>query len=153
MKNKRAMLLLTSVLAVSYSISATAAEHHHHQKNSNQLVLNQGEKWAIDDSLHIGMSNIKQAISTNLDDIHHERFTTQQYADLAVTLDKHLAFLFANCKLTPLADAQLHSLLANIMQGVDKIKNADNKKQGAIIIIQSLKAYPVYFNDPNWQEL
>lgn len=152
MKNKISTLLLTGLLAIAYSFSVTASEHHHEQNNS-QLVLNQGEKWEIDDSLHVGMSGIKQEIIKNLDEIHHERFTKQQYADLVVTLDKLLAFLFENCKLPPLADAQLHILLANVMQGVDKMKNSENKKQGAILIIQSLKTYPVYFNDPNWQGL
>ena len=152
MKNKISTLLLTGLLATAYSFSVTAAEHHHEENNS-QLVLNQGEKWVIDESLHIGMSGIKKEIIKNLDEIHHERFTKQQYADLVVTLDKYLAFLFENCKLPPLADAQLHILLANVMQGVDKMKNSENKKQGAILIIQSLKTYPVYFNDPNWQGL
>lgn len=152
MKNKISTLFLAGLLATTYSFSVTAAEHHHHhEQNNSQLVLNQGEKWVIDDSLHIGMSNIKQEVIENLDEIHHERFTKQQYADLVVILDKHLTFLFENCKLPPLADAQLHLLLANVMQGVDKMKNSENKKQGAILIIQSLKTYPVYFNDPNWK--
>lgn len=150
MKNKICTLLLTGLLATAYSFSVTAAEHHHQQNNS-QLVLNQGEKWVIDDSLHVGMTNIKQEIIKNLDEIHHERFTKQQYADLVVILDKHLTFLFENCKLPPRADAQLHLLLANVMRGVDKMKNSENKKQGAILIVQSLKMYPVYFNDPNWK--
>lgn len=154
MKNIIPALLLSSLLASIYSISVTATEqHHHHEQSSDQLSLNQGEKWSIDDSLHTGMNNIKQAMNTNLDDIHYNRFSKQQYVDLAKTLEQQLSYLFENCKLAPEADAQLHILLAKIMQGVDKMKNSAKPKQGAILIIQSLNNYPVYFNDPNWQNI
>lgn len=145
------LILLLSPF-VNYKVFATEHEHHH-EENDAKLSLNDGNKWPIDKSLHIGMSNIKNEIANNLQDIHHERFTDEQYTILAGTLDQQLSFLFKNCKLPPLADAQLHTLLAEIINGVDKIKHANNKKQGAVLIIQALNDYPVYFFDPNWQSL
>jgi len=64
-----------------------------------QIRLNQGEKWEIDESLNIGMTLIKQEVIKNLDDIHNDLFSNQQYAQLAIELDKQLAFLFktVNC--------------------------------------------------------
>ena len=131
-----------------------AGEHsHHHKENETKLILNAGNKWPIDKSLHIGMTNIRTEIEQNLDSIHHEQFSDEQYAVLATKLDKQLNFLFANCKLPPLADAQLHTLLAKVILGVDKIKHSNTKKQGAVLIIQALQDYPVYFDDTNWQSL
>lgn len=145
---------LTFILSIFANHKVIAAEHeHHHEENKEKLSLNQGNKWPIDKSLHIGMTNIKNEIANNLQNIHHEQFTDEQYAMLAATLDKQLSFLFANCQLPPLADAQLHTLLAKVMQGVDTIKHSNNKKQGAVLIIQALKDYPEYFADPNWQSL
>lgn len=130
-----------------------AAEHDHHNENKMNLSLNEGNKWPIDESLHLGMTNIKNEIAINLNSIHHEQFTNEQFDKLAINLESHLSYLFKHCKLPPLADAQLHTLLAKVMLGVDKIKHSNNKKQGAVLIIQALQDYPVYFADPNWQNL
>lgn len=154
MKKKLIVLTLTFILLTLANHKVIAAEHeHHHEENEAKLSLNEGNKWPIDKSLHIGMTNINNEIANNLQNIHHEQFTDEQYAKLATTLDKQLSFLFANCQLPPLADAQLHTLLAKVMQGVDTIKHSNNKKQGAVLIIQALQDYPEYFADPNWQSL
>jgi len=139
-------------LAASSSHIAIAEEHsHHHEKNTEQMSLNLGDKWSIDDSLHIGMSRIRDEVMTNLNAIHYNKFSDKQYAKMVPVLEKHLTYLFENCKLPAQADAQLHTLLAKVMQGVDKMKNTADKKQGTILIVQALKDYPAYFNDPNWK--
>lgn len=153
---KKSLLIFTLVLILSTLIhhKVIAAEHdHHHEVNEAKLSLNDGHKWPIDKSLHIGMNNIKKDIADNLSSIHHEQFSDEQYAMLATRLETHLSFLFANCQLPPLADAQLHTLLAKVMQGVDKIKHSTSKKQGAVLVIQALQDYPLYFADANWQSL
>lgn len=153
---KRNVIAFTLTLLLSnFSIDKVVAEEHahHHEINEAKLSLNNGEKWPIDQSLHLGMSNIKNEIAHNLDSIHHNQFTNEQYAALAATLDKQLNFLFANCQLPPLADAQLHTLLAKIMLGIDKVKHSNAKKQGAVLIIQALQDYPIYFADASWENL
>lgn len=154
MKKNLLIFTLSFILSALTHHKVIALEHAHHASASEkELSLNKGDKWAIDKSLHIGMTNIKNEIAENLTSIHYNKFTNEQYATLAITLDKHLSFLFANCQLPPLADAQLHTLLAKIIQGVDKIKHSNSKKQGAVLIIQVLQEYPHYFADPNWQSL
>lgn len=148
-------LLPAMLLIVSASAFQTMAEeeHHHHDVSEQKIALNEGEKWPIDESLHIGMSAIKGHITSNLKDIHYDRFSDAQYNQLAVELDEQLAYLFKNCQLPPKADAQLHILLAKVMQGVNAIKQTADKKQGVILVIQALKTYPRYFNDPAWLSL
>lgn len=152
---KRILLSILALLIISHFVAATEQKeaHHHHDVGQKAITLNSGEKWPIDESLHIGMSSIKDKIIRNLDDIHYNRLSDKQYSLLALALDKQLAYLFENCKLPPQADAQLHTLLAQIAQGVGKIKQENNKKQGAILIINALKEYPKYFNDPDWLAL
>lgn len=146
--------LFTAIVLGVVSFVAFSQEHDHHANDTNShLVLNQGEKWRIDESLHIGLSRIKILLEVNLDDIHYERFTAEQFAEFAKNIDQQLSFLFEHCQLPPKADTQLHILLSKVMQGVAKIKNASDKKSGAILILQALNDYPVYFNDPNWQPI
>ncbi|WP_417666115.1 hypothetical protein [Pseudidiomarina sp.] len=136
-------------------LSTVIAQEHEHdgQTHKLELELNQGKRWTIDESLHIGMTSLKREIEINLEAIHNNQFSAVQYQELAGSLNDHLNFLFKNCKLEPKADAQLHILLARIMNGVEQIKSDDNQKQGVVLIIQSLQEYPVYFEDSNWQSL
>ncbi len=144
-------MILVTLLAVTSSCLVVAEEHNHHEKNAEQMSLNLGKKWSIDDSLHIGMSGIRDEVMSNLNAIHYNNFSNEQYAKMVPVLEKHLSYLFENCKLPAKADAQLHTLLAKVMQGIDKMKSTADKKQGTILIVQALKNYPIYFNDPKWQ--
>ena len=146
-------ILLTLIIfnfLVSYS---TIAEEHHHHDNQQTLQLNHGAKWQIDQSLHTGMASIQQQIVFNLDAIHFDKFSKPQFLALASGLDKQLNFIFENCQLAPKADAQLHVLLGKIMQGNDLMKYAQNKKSGAVMILQALQEYPKYFDDANWKNI
>ncbi|GAA5132571.1 hypothetical protein [Thalassotalea piscium] len=148
------LLLLITLGSNFYVMAEEKVDHsHHHDASQQQIVLNHGEKWAIDESLHIGMTSIKQEITKHIDEIHYDRFTEPQYAQLAGALNNQLNYLFENCKLPPEADAQLHILLAQIAEGAGKMKQGNKKKQGAILVIKALKDYPDYFNDPQWQAL
>lgn len=128
-------------------------QHHHHGEQASQLQLNAGKKWAIDDSLHIGMTGIKDLIATDVDAIHVNDFSASQYQHLAEKIDGKLKYLFKNCKLPQDADAQLHVLLAKVMQASHQMKQSQGQKSGVIAIINAMKAYPEYFNDPKWQPL
>lgn len=154
MKNNLIICVLIFIVSIFTSHIIHAAEKvHHHGQSEDKLSLNLGDKWAIDKSLHLGMTSIKSEIANNLQYIHQEQFSNKQYTALAAKLDKHLSFIFKNCKLPPLADAQLHTLLTKIIQGADKIKHSTQKKQGAVLIIQALHDYPVFFEDPDWQNI
>lgn len=145
-------LALAILMVAITSFVAVAEDHnHHHENNAKQLSLNNGSKWMIDKSLHTGMSHIREEVMSNLNAIHYNNFSDKQYDELVPVLEKHLTYIFENCKLPVQADAQLHMLLAKVMQGINKIKNTVDKKQGAILIVQALKDYPTYFNDPKWQ--
>jgi len=151
MKNYLLPFTLFLLIGLNASYPVTAVEHDEHHGNTlSSMTLDQGKKWLVDDSRHTGMTEIKTLMTTNLTDIHQNSFTRQQYSTLANTLQTHLNYLFENCALPTAADAQLHILLSGIMQGVSQMNTGNEKRQGAILIIQALQNYSVYFNDPHW---
>ena len=150
--------------------SAAASEHKHEQSHAHKhetkkdqqspanatlesMQLNQGQKWAIDTSLHTGMTRIKASMEKNINAIHDETFKAEQYSVLAKELQNHLNYLFIHCKLPSDADAQLHILLITVMQGAEQMQATSEQRQGAIKIIKALQKYPKYFKDDNWQDL
>ena len=157
-------------VAVTTSLNLANAEQHAHRHESSAdnnaketlssqhaplaaITLNNGNKWAIDNSLHIGMTRIKSEIEIHLNAIHLNTLKSKQYHLLASNIQQHLRYLFTHCKLPSDADEQLHALLYSIMQGTEEISASANKRAGAIEIINALQRYPQYFNDVNWQPL
>jgi len=146
-------LVLSGLISI---LPATASEHkhgNHHNAQQAMMKLDQGKKWPIDDSLHIGMSKIKDSLEANISPIHNKKFTISQYHALASEVKTHLVYLFENCKLPTDADAQLHLLLFKVMQGSELMSEDVNQRAGAIEIIKALQQYPQYFDDKNWQAL
>jgi len=148
-----ACLLLLGT-AVTASTIASEHAHSHEQASTHQKIqLDQGKKWPIDASLHIGMSKIKASIEESISEIHHKQFSEAQYKALAGKVDAQLAYLFEHCKLPADADAQLHILLLDIMQASRQMQSSDNPRSGAITTIKALQKYPHYFDDKDWQAL
>lgn len=142
-------------LTVGSAAGALATETHSHDGSgmSTGLVLNSGAKWQTDDPLRRGMADLRNDMAAALPLIHDNDFTPAQYAALAAKVDGHIDYLVANCKLSPEADEQLHTVLADIMDGAEAMKGAADQKQGAVKIILALDVYPDYFDHPGWQAI
>ncbi len=148
------IVLVLSGLITSLTTAASEHKHdNHHSAQQEIMQLNQGKKWPIDVSLHIGMSKIKNAMEANISPIHNKKFTVEQYAALSSEIKIHLVYLFEHCKLPIKADAQLHTLLFKVMQGSEEMQQGKSQRGGAIEIIKALQQYPQYFDDKNWQAL
>jgi hypothetical protein len=67
-----------------------------------------------------------------------------------------VAFIVANCKLAPAADAVLHVIVADLVAGADamegKVKGTA-PRAGFVNVVQALDTYAKYFDHPNWQVL
>jgi hypothetical protein len=67
-----------------------------------------------------------------------------------------VAYIVANCRLSPDADAMLHLVIAELLAGADamegKAKGA-NPGAGADKVIQALDDYGRHFDHPGWQPL
>lgn len=138
-------------LGLSLSVPALAATEHAHGGAGGvlELTLNNGQKWPTDEALRRGMSEIRSAMEKSLGRIHAGNFTTADYAALADRLQQQVDYVTSNCKLPEEADAQLHIVLAEILEGMDAMKDGPNRIQGALRAIGALKAYGLHFDDPN----
>jgi hypothetical protein len=135
---------------------AALAEHDHHDHGAAAvpaLQLDHGQKWKTDAPLRQGMERIRALVEPEL---HGAKGNAQQHAALAAKINENLAFIVRTCKLGKDADAMLHLVLAEIMEGVEALegKHATLKPtEGAVKIAHALDNYAAYFEHPGWHPL
>ncbi|HHX35982.1 MAG TPA: hypothetical protein GX719_12015 [Gammaproteobacteria bacterium] len=154
MKKYSIVQVMTGImLAISLSltaVSALAEDHHQHDLDTAELQLNAGQKWQTDAPLRQAMGEISQAVNSSLDDIHNNQLDATGYAALADEVNQQVAYMVENCELEPAADAQLHIVIARLINGaqlIEKNSAIEEKRQGAVQLIGALDGYAEYFND------
>lgn len=160
MKTRRLLALTAFTLiagtAASLPVLAADAHHHHHgdsHASAPTLHLNAGRQWATDAPLRQSMAGINQAMAKALPAIHHDRFGDADYDALAAAVGRHVAHAVEHCKLAPEADAQLHIVIAELLAGAEAMegKAAAPRHDGAVRVLQALKAYQKYFRHPGFK--
>lgn len=141
--------LLWAMPAASFA----AEPHAHAGAAAVQLKLDNGNKWQTDDALRRGMGEIRTAMAGSLAPIHKKKFTPKQYEALAARVQTQIDYVVGNCKLPEAADAQLHIVLEQIIDGVAEMKAASRRDQGAVKIVQALGLYGKYFDHTGWKPL
>ncbi len=148
--------LLAAGLAFGFGGAALAASGHGHGLGAGvqeaALELNQAQKWATDESLREGMENIRAALYANMQVFHGDDSATD-YAALAAAVTGEVALIVQNCQLDPLADAQLHRLIGQIMAGAETLQSRDpqvERRIGAARIAEALGEYARQFEHPGW---
>ena len=150
------------MLAVLAAPAPALAQHQHegdHQHDTSSvavdnLKLDGEKKWATDASLRSGMAAIHAAFEADHPAIHAGTATDAQYDALAASIEAQVNSIVANCKLPPAADANLHYVVADLMQGVSLMRGKDPQRtrhDGAALVHGALRAYPKYFDDPDWK--
>lgn len=127
-------------------------DHSHDDGDPAQLTLNQGRKWATDDSLRQGMGHIRAVLTAALPDIRAGKASPEKYRLLAQEVNGQIAFMVQNCKLDRDADAMLHLVLADLIGGAEALAGQDDSaaRQGAEKIARALDQYGNYFDHPGW---
>ena len=155
-------LALIATLAVLAASTPALAQHQHegaHQHDTSSVAVDNlkldGErKWATDASLRSGMAAIHAAFEADHPAIHAGTVTDAQYDALAASIETQVNAIVANCKLPPAADANLHYVVADLMQGISLMRGKDPQRtrhDGAALVHGALRAYPKYFDDPDWK--
>ncbi len=131
---------------------AAFAEHAHdnHGAAAAELTLDHGRKWPTDAPLRQGMGEMRAMLTTALDGIHAGRFTPADYASLANRLQAQVDGVVANCKLPENADAQLHIVLGEMIEGINGMKSGAKNSDAATRVALALNAYGRYFDHPGW---
>ena len=134
-----------------------AADPHSqaHAAQSHALSLDHGRKWATDAALRKGMGEIRAALAAKRHAIQEGALGASDARALAGTLESQVAFIVAECKLEPAADANLHIVVADLVASVDAMKSAPSAAaaQGARRAVEAANAYGRYFDHPGWQPL
>ena len=145
----------TLLMAGNPSSPAEPAHAHPHAQTAAvaQVTLNAGQKWQTDASLRSGMAAIRKTFDADHPAVHQGKETDAQYNALATAVETEVNTIIANCKLPKDADANLHFVIADLLQGVNWMRGKDADRvrhDGAERIHGALRAYAKNFDDPTW---
>jgi hypothetical protein len=151
-----AISMATAGTAIAASNGAAATHNHEHSASAATLQLNAGKQWETDAALRQAMGTIRQAMAASLHDIHENRLSKAGYTALAQTVEREVGNIVANCRLEPKADAQLHLIVAELLEGAGQMagKSKPVKRQGgAVRVIGALAQYGTYFADAGFKPI
>ncbi len=158
MKFNRKLLIAFAGACLSLAITSpltaqtnTADHNHSHDGHgASALSLDQGKKWQTDAPLRQGMQSINDAAMKAVPAFHDDKLTADDAEKLAKHINHQVAYMVANCKLEPKADATLHVLIGDLLMGAETLSKEPASMQGLPQIIKALSTYPEYFNHPGW---
>ena len=147
--------LAVGLLALATTTTVRAQHEHDHEHDSaaaavTRLQLDGGRKWPTDPALRTGMAAIEAAFDADHPAIHAGTETDAQYEALAGRIAAEVDSIVAHCKLPPAADANLHYVIADLLQGVNLMRGQDPRRSrhdGAALVHGALGAYMRYFDD------
>lgn len=144
------------VLSLSLFAIHVYADEYAYKPSGKYVVqpLKHGEKWPTDEVLRTGMDAIRETITVSQDDVLKERLVATEYLRLANEIDKNIAYIIKNCKLTVDADRAFHNVvLADLSEGAGLMRSSKDiqvQRLGALGVLQTLRNYGKYFEHPNW---
>ena len=143
------LLLFTAFTA----LPAQAQAQHSHQHPAPAVAqATPAQRWTTDAPLRTGMAKIRTAVDVLQ---HYERghMGPEQAVELATQIQQQIAYLVANCKLEPQADAALHVIIAELGASAQALKDDPSDLSVIPTMRQALQHYPRQFNDPAWIEV
>lgn len=134
---------------------AEADDHAHHGHGAAKLSLNHDQKWSTDEPLRQGMEKLRVAFAAHLHAIHKGALSAAEFKMLGEKTENEVGIMIAQCKLDPEADAMLHLVIAEMLEGADLMmgKSKGKPEAGAHKVVTALNNYSVYFNHPGWKRL
>ncbi len=124
--------------------------HSHDHGGAAEPGLNEGGKWETDEPLRIGMQRIHTLMLPLLSAAPGQGADPAQAKAAANGVREQVSYLIDNCKLDPKADAVLHVLIADLLEGADALEKDASSDHGAALIGRALERYPEYFEHPGW---
>lgn len=147
------LLAVAMVTSLPAPTAMAAPEHGHSHDHApgavGQLRLDDDRKWATDAPLRNGMAAIQAAFDADHPAIHAGTATDAQYEALASRIEAQVNSIVANCRLPPEADANLHYVIADLLQGVNLMRGGDparTRHDGAAQVQGALRAYDEFFD-------
>lgn len=145
-----ALLVIGLTSLAGGAFASTSHPDDGHGTAVQELRLDQGKQWPTDEPLRQGMSDIRAAMATAFPQIHMGQFSSVQYGALAAKIQERVDHVVGNCRLPEEADAQLHVVLVEIVEGVEAMRSGSDHLGGAMQVIQAIQAYGRHFDHPDW---
>ena len=145
------LALVMSASSATAIAGSPALGHEGHQFPPSGLMMNGEARWSTDTALRSGMNGIREAVVRTLHGAGERPMTAEEATALTDTIQNQISYMIANCKLAPQADAVLHVLLGQLLEGAAALKQNAADAAALHTIIGALKNYPVYFDHPDWK--
>ena len=159
MNRRNAILSLaaTAALALGTLPALAASDAHQHGTTAApaSLALDHGRKWPTDAPLRQRMGEIRALMADRIPAIHAGKLSTADYRVLGAAVEQKVAAIVAECKLPPEADAMLHVVVADLLEGADIMqgKAGGAPGDGAHKVVAAANNYGRYFDHRGWKRL
>jgi len=142
--------LISTILSFVFSGQIFAAENSHlsHGDSSNVSEVKPDKKFIADEALKERMNSILRAMQK----LNKTGSASEQKKKVVTTggrVESVVQDIFKNCKLVPDADAAIHPILAEILEGANLLKKGD-EKNGHERIHKALLKYGDNFEHSGW---
>lgn len=151
--------LVLAAAIVALSLPALAADEHSHgasaEAPAHSITLDKGRRWATDAPLRQGMAEIRAALEKKHPEAARGAMGAADYAALGASIEKNVAFIVANCKLSPEADRNLHVVVAELVGAADDLQGKAQAApaEGFHKAVRAANLYGRYFDHPGWKPL
>ena len=149
-------LMLALALSSPLAVLAATDAHDHGKSAPHKLELNAGKKWGTDDALRKAMSGIQTSVAQTLPAAHAGKASAADYDAFGKDVTAQVTYMVENCKLAPQADAQLHIIVADLMNGVEAAQGKHGEKKrasGVVKVAQAANAYGKHFDHAGWKAI
>lgn len=150
------LLFALTLPSVVNAANLRPLQHEHNGQHPQQLELNAGKKWQTDIALRKGMAAIHLQLADAMPAIHQGKFSPIELQKLASGIEVQVAGIVSNCKLDAKADAQLHLVITQILEGSKQLvgkQPTTSPYQGVMTVLSALDSYLRYFDDPELAHL
>ena len=140
MKNSNVKMLLFSTIAVlalscnsgsketeknNETPTETTVKAEHNHDEHEEIVLNNGEKWKVDDNMMEHIRNMEKDV------VAFGKDTKKDYAAISKKLLANIDLLTSNCTMTGKAHDELHKWLLPYIDLVGELEAAENDEKAA----------------------
>jgi hypothetical protein len=153
---KRSIATLCIALTFAAAAPAVAAIHSHEAAGhpaTSRLAFDAGRKWATDEPLRQHMGEIRNVLARQSRAILAGSLSEADAAALGAQIEARVAAIVTDCKLPPAADANLHLVVADLVQAADILQGRTKQKpqRGTAIAVRATQMYATYFDHPGWR--
>jgi hypothetical protein len=111
--------------SIEQSETVTIEEDHHHNDENEAIVLNNGERWKVDENMLLHIRNMESDCSD------FSKNEPKNYGTLAGKLQTNIDLLTSNCTMTGQAHDELHKWLLPYIDLVAELSDANAETEAA----------------------